>query len=62
MNKLLATLLTGFFASVAMAQTPAPVAPVVPATAAVVKAEAKADKANAAAVKSEAKVDAKADA
>ena len=50
MNKLLATLIVGLFATGAFAQAPA----VTPASPAVVKAEAKADKSVAAAVKSEA--------
>ena len=51
MNKLLATLIATLFVGVASAQAPAPVAPATPA---VVKTEAKADKSVAAAVKSEA--------
>ena len=56
MNKLLATLIATLFVGIASAQTAAPVAVATPATPAVVKAQAKADKSVAAAVKSEAKV------
>ncbi len=55
MNKVIAALIAGLFAVSAYAQT-------TPATPAVVKAEAKAEKADTKAVKSEMKVDAKADA
>lgn len=58
MNKFLASLAATLFVSAAFAQAPA--ATTVPATPAVVKAEAKADKANTAAVKAEGQADVKA--